>query len=492
VALSARNVAAIQLGAPQRIAADMVAHAAEALERHQAKATGEPGAPVASATTIATALRQAALEAVTPGVKPAEWADRLPALIETVKTLRSTSAEPNSSSLEAGPSATSRLARDVSLASQLCTRAIMVAKGLRFFATLTGSSAAAADMTVRASLVNGSAAPITAALGFGNESTPASFGELQPVAAGATLPAQLYMEVPAHLEIGQWLNRRLVCRVTVAGVSYTTAAHLDLSPGHGLRTSISALPADPASRERRFTVAIENLSPGVLRGLASLVVPPGWELRPSSVVLEIPEGQKREVSLTAVIPDRAEAMAYPVRGYMAADRGTPDDRQSAPVSVLYFPPLQSPGVNVALAAHGATVAVDSCYEGYSATPLNDGVVLPSPTVQWTEAAWASLDDGKEHWIEITLPKPETASRLVVVWAYDNGTMYSSQRCLVQAEVEGKWQNLAALSPKAATAYSVVEFEPTTAAKFRLLQPAGKGPEARPGIMWVAEVGLRSE
>jgi len=65
------------------------------------------------------------------GVKPAEWADRLPALIETVKTLRTTSSGPDTSSLSAGPSATSRLARDVSLASQLCTRAIMVAKGIR-------------------------------------------------------------------------------------------------------------------------------------------------------------------------------------------------------------------------------------------------------------------------------------------------------------------------------------------------------------------------
>ena len=492
VPLSARNVAAIQIGSPQRIAADLVAHAAEALERHQAKASGEPGAPVASATTIAAALRQAAREAVTPGVKPAEWADRLPALIETVKTLRTTSTGPDTSSLATGPSATSRLGRDVSLASQLCTRAIMIAKGIRLFATLTGSGAAATDMTVRASLVNGSGAPLTATLGFGNESSPASFGELQAVAAGATLPAQLYMDVPAHLEIGQWLNRRLVCRLTLAGVSYTTAAHLDLSPGRCLRTSVTALPADPAARERRFTVTVQNLSPGLLRGLASLVVPPGWELRPPSLMLEIPEGQTRAVSLTAIIPEKAEAMAYPVQGYLAADRGTPDDRKSAPINAFYFPLLQTPGVNVALAARGATVAVDSCYEGYSARPLNDGTTLPAPTSTWTEAAWASQDDGKEHWIEITLPKPESPSRFLVVWAYDNGNVYASQKCVLQAEVAGKWQDLATFSPKPSTAYSVVEFEPTTATKFRLLQLAGKGPESRPGIMWVTEVGLYNE
>ena len=149
-------------------------------------------------------------------------------------------------------------------------------------------------------------------------------------------------------------------------------------------------------------------------------------------------------------------------------------------------------MNVALAAKGAIVTVDSCYEGYSARPLNDGIMLPSPTTQWTDAAWASLDDGKEHWIEIALPQPETASRLVVVWAYDNGNVYSSQQCRVQAEVEGKWQDLGTFSPKSAAAYTVAEFEPTTAAKFRLLQPAGKGPESRLGIMWVTEVGLYNE
>ena len=210
------------------------------------------------------------------------------------------------------------------------------------------------------------------------------------------------------------------------------------------------------------------------------------------MVLEIPQGQKREVSLTAIIPEKAEAMAYAVQGYMAADRGTPDDRKSAPVSAFYFPPLQTPGANVALAAKGATVSVDSCYEGYSAKPLNDGIMLPSPTAHWAETAWASLDDGKEHWIEIALPKAETVSRLLVVWAYDSGTLYASQQCRVQTEVEGKWQDLATFSPKASAAYTVAEFEPTTAAKFRLLQLAAKGPESRPGIMWVTEVGLYNE
>jgi hypothetical protein len=206
-------------------------------------------------------------------------------------------------------------------------------------------------------------------------------------------------------------------------------------------------------------------------------------------MLEVPVGQKREVALAAIIPRDAPATMYSVFGYFAADEGTPADRKSSPVNVFYFPPVEFQGTDVAAATAGAKIAVDSSYEGYDAHPLNDGIMRPAPTAPWTDAAWASKDNGDAHWIEITLPQPEEVSRLVVVWAYDNGNLYASQCCILQVERDGKWQDLGELVSKTLPAYSVLDFEPTTATRFRLYQPAGEGPVARPGIMWVTEVGL---
>lgn len=49
-------------------------------------------------------------------------------------------------------------------------------------------------------------------------------------------------------------------------------------------------------------------------------------------------------------------------------------------------------------ARTAVATVDSSYAGYDASPVNDGIIQ-GETLHWTKEAWASADDGKEHWID---------------------------------------------------------------------------------------------
>ena len=73
--------------------------------------------------------------------------------------------------------------------------------------------------------------------------------------------------------------------------------------------------------------------------------------------------------------------------------------------------------DVAQATLGATVKTDSCYPNYRPALLIDGDWAGCAASGSPECTWASAETPTDHWIEITLPKPQSVAGVAVYWAY---------------------------------------------------------------------------
>ncbi|MGD9495361.1 MAG: discoidin domain-containing protein [Armatimonadota bacterium] len=141
-------------------------------------------------------------------------------------------------------------------------------------------------------------------------------------------------------------------------------------------------------------------------------------------------------------------------------------------------------------AREASVEVDSAYSGYDAEPINDGVVHPPADAHWTDEAWASAETATDHWVELRFDQPRTIDRAVVYWSQDAGVPRSSAEVSLQVGVDEGWRTLATVRPEPLSAATAIRLDqPATGTRFRILQPAGRGPRDRPNLMWVREVEL---
>jgi hypothetical protein len=140
-------------------------------------------------------------------------------------------------------------------------------------------------------------------------------------------------------------------------------------------------------------------------------------------------------------------------------------------------------------ARQAAVTVDSNYTGYDATPLNDGLTEVAD-LHWAKQAWASAETGGEHFLLLTFKDPRRVSRGTVHWSLDAGVPWSSQEVWLQVPEGDGWKTVATLQVHAPEPLSRVALpQPVIADRFRLLQPSGEGPAARPNLMWVREIEL---
>ena len=139
-------------------------------------------------------------------------------------------------------------------------------------------------------------------------------------------------------------------------------------------------------------------------------------------------------------------------------------------------------------AREAEAAVDSSYSGYSAAPINDGIVHVAADAHWTEESWASADEAKEHFIELTFEEARTVERVVIYWSMDAGTPKTSREVRLEARDGDGWRSVQTVMPSGLEQETVFELdEAVTASVLRLLQPSGRGSHERPNIMWVREV-----
>lgn len=140
-------------------------------------------------------------------------------------------------------------------------------------------------------------------------------------------------------------------------------------------------------------------------------------------------------------------------------------------------------------APGVSVTADSTFNGYTTAPLIDGVT-DTEQVQWDQAAWASGDAKKEHWVEMTFPREVTIRTVLLYWAIDGGNVWTSRDYSLQVPEDGGWRELATVKGQTQRDMSIHSFKPVTTNRIRLLQPAGGGPATRPNILWLREIAVQ--
>ncbi|MDQ1592398.1 MAG: eukaryotic-like serine/threonine-protein kinase [Pyrinomonadaceae bacterium] len=181
------------------------------------------------------------------------------------------------------------------------------------------------------------------------------------------------------------------------------------------------------------------------------------------------------------------------RAQRRADATQAAAEQTAAPQVAAPATTTSPTTTPALAElSAARVAVDSSYEGYTARPLNDGVldVKRISAMRYNEGNWASAETPQPHWIELGLGAPARVSAVYVYWGFDRGRFVASRRVELQTPGEGgEWRTISHVEPGSDYDRTAFEFAPVTTDRLRILQPAQQGTRSRPFVMWVREVKL---
>ena len=137
---------------------------------------------------------------------------------------------------------------------------------------------------------------------------------------------------------------------------------------------------------------------------------------------------------------------------------------------------------------GVEATADSTFGGYATKALNDGVA-DGANLAWNEAAWASEDGPGEHWVRLSFPQPVAVEEVVIHWNHEGGVTYTGREGVILGEV-ATGQELVIANWKATKLderETRVKIPRQVVKTLRVVQSAGKGAAARPGIMWVTEV-----
>ncbi len=218
--------------------------------------------------------------------------------------------------------------------------------------------------------------------------------------------------------------------------------------------------------------------------------PQGWQARLDGVAWPSPmaasTSNPRQVTLTLNVPP-LEYGAHEI-ALSAADTSPQRNVGRYLVRLNYV----EKG-NVALAALGATVKVDSSFPGYeSLVCVNDGITALSGTSCGNDVTWASLEVPADHWVEVTLPKPTPIKEVTVYWAAYTDVAHTATQFQVQIPDGEGWRAVYSSPAEGEKPGRVTtaRFAPETVSKFRVFMPAGKGSATRPNLLWVAEIKAR--
>ncbi|WP_309383289.1 discoidin domain-containing protein [Cerasicoccus frondis] len=137
------------------------------------------------------------------------------------------------------------------------------------------------------------------------------------------------------------------------------------------------------------------------------------------------------------------------------------------------------------------VETSSDFPGYGPSPLRDGVTQPPASMAFNEAAWASEESASPHWVRFEFPEPVEISEVKLYWNNEGGVTYTSQEGVIQGRtIDGDRRQLTRFQNDKTTDVTTVVFEPATLASLEILQPARRGPEIRPNILWLTEIEVR--
>jgi len=198
-------------------------------------------------------------------------------------------------------------------------------------------------------------------------------------------------------------------------------------------------------------------------------------------------GGRRELRVQAALPD----FEYGRHEVVVSLRDTSPQANQA-ITRISFRRLDT--TNLALAALGAKLVVDSSFPGYeSLVALNDGITaLPGDTCP-NELTWASAETEADHWVEVQLPQAKTLKEVTVYWAAYTDRAYNPQRYAVQVPDGAGWRAVyesPADGEKPNQPVTTARFAPLSTDRFRIFMPAGGGAPSRPRLLWIAEIQAR--
>ncbi|HYH85134.1 MAG TPA: protein kinase [Pyrinomonadaceae bacterium] len=181
------------------------------------------------------------------------------------------------------------------------------------------------------------------------------------------------------------------------------------------------------------------------------------------------------VSLSLDAPNAPETSATPATSADNAGRA---------------PTPASPASGTGVGLLEAVLKVDSTYDSYNTKPLNDGVtdVRQIGAMRYNAGNWVSAESPEAHWVELELKRPARVTAVYVYWGFDRGRYMPSRRIELQApDGQGGWRTVSMLESGENFDRAAFDFEPLTADRIRVVQPAQAGPTNRPFVMWLREV-----
>lgn len=237
--------------------------------------------------------------------------------------------------------------------------------------------------------------------------------------------------------------------------------------------------ADPADRSFVYKVVVERLAaPGVLQVQAKGA---RAQIEPAEVALQPGEN----VATFRARPVEGNTEVVQLQFTVLMD-GRPVAEAGSEFRNLPIPPANP----LATLAAGATVTSDSSYSGYSPEVAIDGVWETSG-LHWTKKAWASRDSAGDdgHWLEIKLPEPKAISQAWIYWAIDDSRVFSSRNYDIEVWNGKAWEPVAEVRDNPLSTVTVSTWPSRVTERIRIHQHKAGGPESRPHIMWITEVGL---
>jgi len=173
------------------------------------------------------------------------------------------------------------------------------------------------------------------------------------------------------------------------------------------------------------------------------------------------------------------------RGYLA------NVRNNSPIPILVddivITASDAPfAINWALADNGGEPSADSLYPQYRLEPVNDGLQMHVGD-NFVRRATVTEESDEPHWVQVSFPGERPVARVVLYWAAERETVFSSRRFEVQALVGDQWLPVAEADEPDPVFVSMVGFDEVQATAVRIVQPSSGGSAQRPDLMWVSEV-----
>jgi hypothetical protein len=131
---------------------------------------------------------------------------------------------------------------------------------------------------------------------------------------------------------------------------------------------------------------------------------------------------------------------------------------------------------------GTIVQPDSCFPGYTAAPVVDGIKDRS-TLHWSKSDWASEEEAEEHSLTILLPQPVSGGR---TFRFRYAVTSPEYRVDVQQTPQSDWHTIAQDTRNTRDTIDV-PLPAGPVSSIRIVQPAGRGSKDRPNLMWIQQV-----